>query len=46
MSLNAVIYTMFDRARKRANEMDALLANGTLLGPLHGVPITIKEVFG
>ena len=43
--INAVIYTMFDRARKRAKEMDALLANGTLLGPLHGVPVTIKEGF-
>src|SRR5262249_2703199 len=34
-----------DRARKEADEADAALARGEIRGPLHGVPITIKDSF-
>lgn len=44
-ALNAVIYTDLDRALKIAKARDADLANGKRLGPLHGVPITVKEAF-
>ena len=40
---NAVIIRTFESARKRAKECDEFLANGIILGPLHGVPITVKE---
>ena len=41
--LNAVVLLYEDSARARAREADAALAAGTLWGPLHGVPLTIKE---
>ena len=44
-ALNAVIYTDLDRALKVAKARDADLANGKRLGPLHGVPTTVKEAF-
>jgi amidase len=44
-SLNAVVTRCDDVALKRAREADAALANGKTLGPLHGVPITIKDAF-
>ena len=34
-----------DAALARAKELDAALAKGTVLGPLHGVPVTIKDAF-
>ena len=34
-----------DKARKRAKAADAALKKGKRLGPLHGVPMTIKESF-
>jgi amidase len=34
-----------DAARKRARAADRALARGDLWGPLHGVPMTIKESF-
>jgi len=43
--LNAVIVRDFDRARARADEADAALARGEVWGPLHGVPMTIKESY-
>jgi len=45
-SLNAIIEMDADRARVRAKEADAALAKGHIWGPLHGVPMTIKEAFG
>lgn len=42
-ALNAVIYTDWDRALEQARDRDAALARGEACGPLHGVPITIKE---
>ena len=42
-ALNAVIYTDWDRAFEQARARDAHLARGEACGPLHGVPMTIKE---
>jgi fatty acid amide hydrolase len=44
-SLNAVVVKMFDQARAQAKKADEALKNGQKTGPLHGVPITIKEQF-
>jgi amidase len=41
--LNAVVQLTADSARKEADEADAALARGEVKGPLHGVPITIKD---
>ncbi|MBM3608871.1 MAG: amidase [Alphaproteobacteria bacterium] len=41
--LNAIIATDIPRAKKRAREADAALARGEVWGPLHGVPMTVKE---
>ena len=41
--LNAIITFDFERARKRASEADQALARGENWGPLHGVPITVKD---
>lgn len=43
--LNAVIVTQVDVARQRAKQADASTARGESWGPLHGVPITVKEAF-
>jgi amidase len=43
--LNAIVVLDAERARKRARAADRALAKGEVWGPLHGVPITIKESF-
>ena len=43
--LNAVVIPLFDQARKEAEAADTAQRQGEVLGPLHGVPITIKEQF-
>jgi fatty acid amide hydrolase len=43
--LNAVVIPRFAVARAEAEQADAALARGETVGPLHGVPITIKECF-
>ena len=43
--INAIIFMDVDAARKRAHQADRALARGNLWGPLHGVPMTIKESF-
>jgi len=43
--LNAIIATDIPGARKRAKAADQALARGKSWGPLHGVPMTIKESF-
>ena len=42
---NAVVALDVDGARERAREADEALAQGRSLGPLHGLPITIKDAF-
>jgi amidase len=44
-ALNAIVTLLGDDALKRAREADAALAADTYWGPLHGVPITIKDAF-
>jgi amidase len=44
-ALNAIIVLEADKARERAKQADAALAKGEAWGPLHGVPMTIKESF-
>ena len=44
-ALNAVIASDFDRARQRADDADAALARGEVWGPLHGIPMTVKESY-
>tara|TARA_B110000014_G_scaffold259571_1_gene247625 strand:+ start:141 stop:1631 length:1491 start_codon:yes stop_codon:yes gene_type:complete len=43
--INAVVVRIFDRALDDARNADAALARGENLGPLHGVPMTIKESY-
>jgi fatty acid amide hydrolase len=42
-AINAVVVERYDDARAEARAADARRARGEPLGPLHGVPITIKE---
>src|SRR2546427_11347441 len=44
-TLNAIIATDLDAARKRARAADRALARKKPWGPLHGVPMTIKESY-
>ena len=44
-SLNAIVVLDVEGARQRAKEADAALARGDVWGPLHGVPMTIKESY-
>lgn len=41
--LNAIVQLTVDTAQKEASEADAALARGEVKGPLHGVPVTIKD---
>jgi amidase len=44
-ALNAIVAWQMDRARARARAADAALAHGERWGPLHGIPMTVKESF-
>ncbi|MBU1748753.1 MAG: amidase, partial [Chloroflexi bacterium] len=44
-ALNAIVTLDEGGARQRATEADAALARGETGGPLHGVPVTIKDVY-
>ena len=44
-AIRAVPVIDAERARERARQADAALARGESWGPLHGVPITVKEAF-
>lgn len=43
--INAIVVSDIDRARARARHADAAIAPGEFWGPLHGVPMTVKEPF-
>src|SRR5687768_4048299 len=42
-ALNAIVTLDEERTRALANEADKRRVRGELLGPLHGVPVTIKD---
>ena len=44
-SLNALIHLGFDDARKAAKQAEDDVMKGVPLGPLHGVPAAIKDLF-
>lgn len=44
-AVNAVIRTDLPAARARARELDKQAKAGDLAGPLHGLPMTIKDTF-
>lgn len=44
-SLNAVVVTDIERARAQADAADAACRAGQPLGPLHGVPMTVKDTY-
>jgi amidase len=44
-ALNAVVATDLDRARAEADAADAVTAAGGSNGPLHGLPMTVKDVW-
>ena len=44
-TLNAIVVTDVEGARRRARQADAALRKGKVWGPLHGVPMTIKESY-
>ena len=43
--INAVVQLVADRAREEADRLDQLAARAHFVGPLHGVPMTIKDSF-
>lgn len=42
---NALVWLFEEEALAAAARADSLLAQGTILGPLHGVPMTVKEQY-
>jgi aspartyl-tRNA(Asn)/glutamyl-tRNA(Gln) amidotransferase subunit A len=43
--LNAFITVLPERARAEARQRDAEVARGDVRGPLHGIPVTLKDMF-
>ncbi|WP_249871182.1 amidase [Oceanobacillus saliphilus] len=41
--INAMVEDRFEKALEEATEMDSMLERNEIKGPLHGVPISIKE---
>jgi len=44
-TVNSVVTFDLERARREADAADAAVAQGAISGPLHGVPMTIKDSF-
>jgi amidase len=44
-SVNAIVTIDEEQVHRKAREADDALAHGNVWGPLHGVPVTIKDVF-
>jgi amidase len=44
-SLNAFVHLDFEQAMERARAAEATIASGATLGPLHGVPAAMKDLF-
>lgn len=44
-SLNAFVYLDFEQAMERARTAEAAVSSGATLGPLHGVPAAMKDLF-
>ena len=44
-SLNAFVFLDFEHAMERARAAEAALASSESLGPLHGVPVAMKDLF-
>src|ERR1700674_4177837 len=44
-SLNAFVYVDFEQAMERARAAEDAVASGEALGPLHGVPAAMKDLF-
>ncbi len=44
-AVNAVVTLDAERARARARSLDQQLARGQVQGPLHGLPMTIKDAY-
>ncbi len=43
--VNAYVLVLNEEARRRARDAEKTIASGAPLGPLHGVPIAIKDLF-
>src|SRR5215210_2900691 len=43
--LNAFVYLDLEQARERAREAENAVASGAELGPLHGIPTAMKDLF-
>jgi fatty acid amide hydrolase len=43
--LNALVWPRCEQARREADEADAARRRGEPIGPLHGVPVTVKDQF-
>ena len=44
-SLNAFVFNGFDDARREAKAAEGAIMSGVAVGPLHGVPSAIKDLF-
>jgi len=44
-AVNAVVAMDVDKARARAAQADKALARGEIWGPLHGLPMTVKDAY-
>lgn len=44
-ALNAIVVFDWERATRQALRADEALTRGEVIGPLHGVPMTVKEMF-